>query len=151
MPPHMEPLHCLHDSLIVGSNPEQVQAVTDRIVGAPRATSFIVSQNSTLQPVQKIFFLGKWLGLEAREIRFHSRAFLQMVHAWARLACKSRPNSRLIPEMLGFLQWHVRPQVGAGPLLAGAYCHERWGSDRVPTPIKVLHSLVTVMTRCAEP
>ena len=53
--------------------------------------------------------------------------------------------------MLGFLQWHVRPRVGAGPLLAGAYCHERWGNDRLPTPIRVLHSLVTVMTRCAEP
>ena len=56
-----------------------------------------------------------------------------------------------MPKMLGFLQWHVGPRVGAGPLLAGAYCHERWGSDKLPTPIRVLHSLVTVMTQCAEP
>ena len=150
-PPPMELLHYLDDFLIVGSNLEEVQAVTDRIGEALRAASFIVSQNSTLQLVQKICFLGKWLDLEAREIRSHPRAFLRMFHAWARLACKSRPNSRLMPKMLGFLQWHVRPRVGAGPLLAGAYCHERWGSDRLPTPIRVLHSLVTVMTRCAEP
>ena len=72
----MELLHYLDDFLIVGSNLEEVQAVTDRIGEALRAASFIVSQNSTLQPVQKICFLGKWLDLEAREIRSHPRAFL---------------------------------------------------------------------------
>ena len=34
VPPHMELLHYLDDFLIVGSNPEEVQAVTDRIVEA---------------------------------------------------------------------------------------------------------------------
>ena len=103
VPPHMELLNYLDNFLLVGSNPEEVQAVTDRIVAALRAASFIVSQKSTLQPVHKIFFLGKWLDLEAREIRSHPRAFLQMFHARARLACKSKPNSRLMPKMLGFL------------------------------------------------
>ena len=56
-----------------------------------------------------------------------------------------------MPKMLGFLQWHVRPRVGAGPFLAGAYCHDRWGNSRLPTPMKILHSLATVMTRCAKP
>ena len=149
--PHMEVLHYLEDFLIVGRNPEQVQALTDRIVEAVRAASFIVSQKSTLQLVQKLFFFGKWLDLEARETRSHPRAFLQMFHAWVRLACKSRPNSRLMPKMLGFLQWHVTPRVSAGPHLAGGYCHERWGSDTLPTPTRVLHSLVRVMTRCAQP
>ena len=118
VPPHMEVLHYLEDLLLVGSNPEDVQAVTDRIVVALRAASFITSQKSALQPVQKIFFLGKWLDLEAREIRSHPRAFLQIIHAYVQLACKFQPNSRRMPKMLGFLQWHVRPRLGTGPFLA---------------------------------
>ena len=120
-------------------------------MAALRAASFIVSQKSTLQPVQKIFFLGKWLDLEAREIRSHPRAFLQMFHAWVRIVCKPTPSSRLLPKILGCLQWHVRPRLGTGPFLAGAYCHARWGNSRLPTPVKILHSLITVMTRYAEP
>ena len=56
-----------------------------------------------------------------------------------------------LPKILGFLQWHVCPRVGSGRDLAGAYCHGRWGASGLPTPVKVLHSLVTVMVRCAEP
>ena len=74
-----------------------------------------------------------------------------MFHAWARVACKPRPNSRLLPKLLGFQQWHVRPRVGSGPFFAGAYCHDRWGSSGLPTTVKILHSLITVMVRCAEP
>ena len=94
-------------------------------MAALQAASFIVSQKSTLHLVQKVFFLGKWLDLEAREIRSHPRAFLQMFHAWVRVACKPRPNGRLLPKILGFLLWHVRPRVGSGPFFAGAYCHDR--------------------------
>ena len=108
-------------------------------------------QKSTLHPVQKIFFLGNWLDLEAREIRSHPRAFLQMFHAWVRVACKPRPNSRLLPKVLGFLQWHVCSRAGSGSFLAGAYYHDRWGNSKLPTPVKVLHSLITIMTRCVEP
>ena len=151
VPTHMELVHYLDDFLLVGSNLEEVQAVRDRVVEALRAAFFIVSQNCTLQPVRKIFFLGKWLNLEAREIRSHPRGFLQIFHTWVRLACKPRPNGRLMPKMLGFLHWHVRPRSGTGLFLAGALCHDRWGNSRLPTPIKISHSLVTVMTRCAEP
>ena len=42
VPPHMELLHYLDDFLLVGSVPEEVQAVTDRIVATLRAASFIV-------------------------------------------------------------------------------------------------------------
>ena len=73
-----------------------------------------------------------------------------MLHAWAHLACKSRLNSRLMPKTLGFLQWHVRPRVGAGPLPVRAYHHDSWRNSRLPTPMRILHSLVTIMTRCAE-
>ena len=48
-------------------------------------------------------FLGKWLDLEAREIRSHPRAFLQTFHVWVRIACTPRPSSRLLPKVLGFL------------------------------------------------
>ena len=127
------------------------QAVTDRVVAPPQGVSFVISRKSMLQPVRKIFFLGKWLDLQGREIRSHPRAFLQMFHAWVGLACTSPLSSRLLPKIPGFLQWHVRPHVGSGPHPAGAYCHGRWGTSGLPTPVKVLHSLVTVMVRCAEP
>ena len=76
VPLHMELLHYLDVFLLVGSNPEEVQAVTDRMVAALRAVFLIVSQMSTLQLVHNIFFLGKWLDLEGREIRSHPRACL---------------------------------------------------------------------------
>ena len=72
VPPHMELLHYLNDFLLVGSEPEEVQAVTERVVAALHAALFIVSQKSTLHPVHKIFLLGKWLDLEATEIRPHT-------------------------------------------------------------------------------
>ena len=77
--------------------------VTNWVVAAMQAASFIFSQKSTLHLVKKILFLGKWLDLEAREIRLHPRAFPQMFHAWVWVACKPRPNSRLLPKVLGFL------------------------------------------------
>ena len=109
----MELLHYLDHFLLVGSNLEQ--PVKDTVVETLLAASFIVNQKSTLQPVQKIFFLVKWLDLEAREIRSHPRALLQTFHASVRLACKPRPNSRLMPKMLGFLRWHVRPCLNHQP------------------------------------
>ena len=99
----MELLHYHNDFLLVGDDPAEVQGVTGRVVAALQAASFIVSEKSTLHPVQKISFLGKWLDLEARETRSHLGAFLGMFHAWVRVACKPRPNSRLLPKILGFL------------------------------------------------
>ena len=43
--------------------------MTDRVVAALQGASFVVNRKSTLQLVQKIFFLGKWLDLGGREIR----------------------------------------------------------------------------------
>ena len=61
VPPHMELLHYLDGFLLVGSNPAEVQEVTDRLVAALRAASFVVSQKSTVHPVQKTFFLvSRW-------------------------------------------------------------------------------------------
>ena len=74
VPRHMELLHYLDDFLLVGSDPTEVQEVTDRVVAALQAGSFIVSQKSTLHLVHEIFFwvsgwtlklvrLGRTLGL----------------------------------------------------------------------------------------
>ena len=41
----------------------------DWVAAALQEASFVVSRKSTLQPVQKIFFLGKWLDVEGREMR----------------------------------------------------------------------------------
>ena len=56
VPPHMELLHYLNDFLLVGSELAEVQEVTGRLVAALQAASFIVSQKSTLHPVQKFVF-----------------------------------------------------------------------------------------------
>ena len=74
-----------------------------------------------------------------------------MFHAWVRIACKRRPSSRRLPKLLGFLRWHVHPRVGSGRFLLSTYCHDRWGNSGSPTPVKILHSLVTVLVQCAEP
>ena len=101
-PPHMEWLHYLNDLSLVGSNPGEVQAVTDRVVVALRAASFVVSRKSMLQSVQKIFFLAKWLDLKGREIRLHPRPFPRMFDVWVTIACKSQPWNTLVPQILGF-------------------------------------------------
>ena len=56
MPPHRELLHYLDDFLLDGGDPEELQAVTHRVVAALQTASYIVSQKSTLQPVQNFFF-----------------------------------------------------------------------------------------------
>ena len=80
VPPHMELLHYPDDILLCvggGGDPAEVQAMTDRVVAALQAASFIVSQKSTVHPIQKIFFwvsgwtlrlgsLGRTLGLSGR-------------------------------------------------------------------------------------
>ena len=130
---------------LVGSDPAEMQEVIDRVAATLQAAELQAT------PFPDNFFGGKWLDFEDRKIRSHQRAFLQMFHAWVRIACKRRPSSRRLPKLLGFLRWHVHPRVGSGRFLLSTYCHDRWGNSGSPTPVKILHSLVTVLVQCAEP
>ena len=120
-------LHYMDDFLLIGPDPAVLARVTALVAEALRTHGFIVSPKSTLSPVERIFFLGKWLDLSARTISSHPRAFLQMLSAWLRVAVRTLNFSRLVGKLAGFMQWHVRPRLGTGPLFAGSYCWMRWG------------------------
>ena len=79
------------------------------------------------------------------------RAFCRQVLVYGSLATRSRLSSRLLSKALGFIHWHFRPRLGAGPLLARSYYCDRWGGFERPTPCKVLHGLCTAIVRCMEP
>ena len=115
-------LHYLEVFLLVSADVSLLQAMTACMAEESTRCGFIASPKSTLSPVTRIFYLGKWLDLEERTITWHPRAFLQMLAAWLRVAVRTSKNSRLTGKLVGFLQWHVRPKLGMWPLFAGAYC-----------------------------
>ena len=143
-------LHCMDDFLLIGPDPAELARVTALVAEALRTHGFIVSPKSTLSPVERIFFLGKWLDLSARTISSHPRAFLQMLSAWLQVAVWTLNYSRLVGKLTGFMQWHVRPRLGTGPLFAGSYCWMRWGDHSQALPLKVLEGLATTMALAAE-
>ena len=58
-------LHYIDDFLLIGPDPAELTRVTTLVAEALRRHGFIVSPKSTLNPVECIFFLGKWLHLSA--------------------------------------------------------------------------------------
>ena len=68
-----------------------------------------------------------------------------MLSAWLRIAVRTLNYSRLVGKLTGFMQWHVRPRLGTGPLFAGSYCWMRWGDHGQALPLKVLEGLTTTM------
>ena len=113
-------LYYMDDFLLVGPGPAELARVTTLVAEALRKHGFIVSPKSTLSPVERIFFLGKWLDSSTRTNSSHLRAFLQMLSAWLRVAVRTLNYSRLVGKLVGFMQWHVRPRLGNGPCLPGA-------------------------------
>ena len=73
-----------------------------------------------------------------------------MLSAWLRVAVRTLNYSRLVGKLIGFMQWHVHPRLGAGPLFAGSYCWMRWGDHSQALPLKVLEGLATTMALAAE-
>ena len=143
-------LHCMDDFFLIGPDPAELTRVTALVAEALRRHGFLVSPKSTLDPVERIFFLGKWLDLSERTISSHPRAFLQMLSAWLPVAVRTLNCSRLVGKLVGFMQWHVRPRLGTGPLFAGSYCSIRWGDHSQALPLRVLEGLATTMALAAE-
>ena len=137
IPKEIVRLHYMDDFLLIGPDPAKLPRVMTLVAEALRGHGFIVSPKSTLTPVERIFFPGKWLDLSTRAVSSHPRAFLQMLSAWLRVAVRTLNYSSLVGKLVGFMQWHVRPRLGTGPLFAGSYCWMRWGNHRQGLPLKV--------------
>ena len=120
-------LHYLDDFLLVSADVGLLRTVTGRVAEELKRCGFIVCPKSTLSPVAGIFFLGKWLDLAEHTITSLPMAFLPMLVDWLRVAVRTTKHSRLTGKLVGFLQWHVQPKLGMGPLFARAYCWMRWG------------------------
>ena len=151
VPQGVELLHYLDDFVLVSTDRPMLHGTTQECVRVLVAHKFIVSDKSTLVPVQHLFVLGKFLDLQRRMIYSHRRAWLQILAAWFRLAVSPMPGPKLMEKLLGFIQWHIRPRLTSAPLLAGAYCWVRWGDHDRNVPVKILHALASALCLCAEP
>ena len=147
----MELLHYLDDFVPVSANRPLLHGTTHECVCLLVENGFIVSDKSTLEPVQHLFVLGKFLDLHRRMFYSHRCAVLQILAAWLRLAVCPMPGPKLMEKLLGFLQWHIRPRWTSAPLLAGAYSWVRWGDHDRNMPVKILHVLASALCLCAEP
>ena len=147
----VELLHYLDDFVLVSTDRSMLHGTTQECVRVLVENWFIVSDKSTLEPVQHLFVLGKFMDLQRRMIYSHRRAWLQILAAWFRLAVSPMPGSKLMEKLLGFIQLHIRPRLTSAPLLAGAYCWVRWGDHDRNVPVKILHALASALCLCAEP
>ena len=122
IPRSVELLHYLDNFVLVSADRPLLHGTTQECVRWLVENRFIVSDKSTLEPLQHLFVLGKFLDLQRRMVYSHRRAWLQILAAWLRLAVSPMPGPKLTEKLLGFLQWHIRPRLTSAPLLAGAYC-----------------------------
>ena len=151
IPQGVELLHYLDDFVLVSTDCPLLHGTTQECVRVLVENQFIVSDKSTLEPVQHLFVLGKFLDLPRRMIYSHRRAWLQILAAWLKLAVSPLSGPKLMEKLLGFLQWHIRPRLTSAPLLAGAYCWVRWGDHDRNVPVKILHALASTLCLCAKP
>ena len=156
-PPEILLVHYLDDFLLVFTDREVLREAGRVAVRALIEAGFLISPKSVLDPVPVASFLGKELDLQARQIRSHEQALLQLWAGWLRLAVGAG-NDRHLQSFLGLLNWHVRPRGLGCPFAAGAYCWLRWGRTvggvKQPAqgfPLKMLGSLATLVAVAAEP
>ena len=150
-------MHYLDDFLLVFTDKEVLREAGRVAVRALIEAGFLISPKSVLDPLPVASFLGKELDLQARQIRSHEQALLQLWAGWLRLAVGSG-NDRHLQSSMGLLNWHVRPRGLGCPFAAGAYCWLRWGRTvggvKQPAqgfPLKMLGSLATLVAVAAEP
>ena len=157
LPPEILLVHYVDDFLLVFTDREVLREAGRSAVRALIEAGFLISPKSVLDPVPVASFLGKELELQARQIKSHEQAVLQLWAGWLRLAVGTG-NDRHLQSFLGLLNWHVRPRGFGCPFVAGAYCWLRWGRTvggvKQPAqgfPLKILESLATLMAVAAEP
>ena len=151
IPQDVELLHHLDNFVLVSTNRPLLHGTTQECVCLLVENRFIVSDKSTLEPVQHLFVLGTFFYLQRRMIYSQRRAWLQILAAWLRFAVSPMPGPKLMEKLLGFIQWHIWPRLTSAPLLAGAYCWIPYGDHHRNVPIKILHALPSAFCLCAEP
>ena len=92
IPRSVELLHYLDDFVLVSADRPLLHGTTRECVRLLVENRFIVSHKSTLEPVQHLFVLGKFLDLQRRMVYSHRRAWLQILAAWLRLAVSPMPG-----------------------------------------------------------
>ena len=101
VPQGVELLHYLDDFVLVSTDRPMLHGTTQECVRVLVENQFIVSDKSTLDPVQHLFVLGKFLDLQRRMIYSHRRAWLQILAAWFRLAVSPMPGAQTNGEVAG--------------------------------------------------
>ena len=86
IPRSVELLHYLDVFVLLSADGPLLHGTTQECVRLLVENEFIVSDKSTLEPVQHLFVLGKFLDLQRRMVYSHRRACLHILAAWLRLA-----------------------------------------------------------------
>ena len=131
----------LDDVLVVGRGRARVREQTARAAEALRRAGAVVSPKSTLEPVQRLVWLGKDIDLQGGEVRTAGNAWEALFAHWLRLSVGPCRVKRL-QQFLGRAQWICRPGSGHSPHLSGVWAHVLWAPPRLPfTPVRLLKSM----------
>ena len=115
----------LDDVLVVGRGRARVRTQTARATEALRRAGAVVSPKTTLEPVQRLVWLGKDIDLKGGEVRTAGNAWEALFAHWLRLSVGPCSVKRL-QQFLGRAQWICRPGFGHGPHLSGVWAHVLW-------------------------
>ena len=131
----------LDDVLVVGRGRARVREQTAKATEALRCAGAVVSPKSTLEPVQRLVWLGKDIDLKGGEVRTAGNAWEALFAHWLRLSvgpCRvNRPK-----QFLGRAQWICCLGSGHSPHLSGVWAHVLWAPPRLPfTPVRLLKSM----------
>ena len=131
----------LDDVLIVGRGRARVRKQTARVTEALRHAGAVVSPKSTLEPVQRLVWLGKDIDLKGGEVRTTGNAWEALFAHWLRLSVGPYRVKQL-QKFLGRAQWICRPGFGHSPHLSGVWAPVLWAPPRLSfTPVCLLKSM----------
>ena len=108
----------LDDVLVVGRGRARVRKQMARATEALRRARAVVSPKSTLEPVQRLVWLGKDIDLGGGEVRTAGNSWEALFAHWLRLSVGPCRVKRL-QQFLGRAQWICRLGVGHRPHLSG--------------------------------
>ena len=131
----------LVDVLVVGRGRARVREQTAKATEALRRAGAVVSPKSTLEPVQRLVWLGKDIDLKGGGVRTAGNAWEALFAHWLRLSVGPCRVKRL-QQFLGRAQWICRPGSGHSPHLSGLWAHVLRAPPRLPfTPVRLLKSM----------
>ena len=106
---------------------------------------------SMLDPLKRLFCLGKFLDLESGNISTAHFALAKSVVSWLCFGV-TRSNVLFLQSFLGSLQWVLQPTSGLGPRSGGPLAWTLWGPAKCNgVPKGVLESLAQVLGHALLP